>query len=97
MSEETCKPLKVWIHEAEQKVCRPCVLPLLAHWYKTELEERGMPQLGEGIKALSSKPDVTPDELAEELDGLKQRVSDESIKKRLFEFDCAVQKNESSP
>lgn len=98
ISEADCKstqPLKEWIHGPNQKLCRPCALPILAGWYRNELEESGQADMANEIVGLSGKEDVTPDELAEKLDGLKERVQDEKLKSRLKEFDCVIQVNES--
>lgn len=85
-------PMRDWI-KGEGKVCRPCVLPLLASWYVSELDETGNKNASEQIRQLAEKPSLTPEEMATELDNVKASV-DAKVSTRLREFDCAIQKNE---
>jgi hypothetical protein len=68
-------------------------LPLLAGWYVSELEESGDRTQSERIKKLAEDPNVSPEQLAAELDNIKNSVR-EPMKARLKEFDCTVQVNE---
>jgi hypothetical protein len=86
------KPLTEWV-KGVGKVCRPCTLPLLANWYMSELEEAGDMVQSDRIKKIADDPEVTPEQLAAELDSIKDAVS-VPMKERLREFDCTVQNNE---
>ena len=90
---ENTVPLVDWVKK-DGKICRPCVLPVLAGWYKSELEETGNQEQAQRISQIAEKPDVTPDELAAELDNIKSVVQNPELKARLKEFDCAIQANE---
>ena len=85
-----------WIkNESKSKeACRPCALPIIASWYKSELEETGNKGEAEKISALAKKEDVTPQDLAAELDRIKVEVKSETLRARLKEFDCSIQHNE---
>jgi len=96
MSDDSCVgvlPLTEWIRR-EGKICRPCVLPVLASWYLSELEERGNKEHGDMIRRLAEKVNLSPEELAGELDNIKTLVKDPQLVARLREFDCSIQKNE---
>ena len=87
-------PLTDWI-KADTKNCRPCVLPILAMWYMSELSEKGHPEESQRIQKVADKLDVQPKDLAAELDSVKavEKLSPE-LRARLKEFDCAIQHNE---
>ena len=85
-------PLTEWV-KRPGKICRPCTLPLLTSWYVSELEEAGDRLNSNRLKQLAENPDVTPDQLAAELDNVKNSVS-KPMKDRLREFDCSIQVNE---
>lgn len=96
MPDDSCAntlPLTEWIKKNNPKVCRPCVLPILAGWYVSELEETGNSEKSASIKQLADNPDITPEQLAAELDKIKDAVNG-SLKERLKEFDCSIQSNE---
>lgn len=95
MSDPDCAntlPLVDWIKK-DSKVCRPCTLPILAGWYKSELEEAGNMTESKRIGDLAEDPAVTPEQLASELDRIKGSV-DGPMRERLKEFDCSIQSNE---
>jgi len=92
---ENTKLLKIWIKEKNQKICRPCTLPILVQWYTSELKEVGKEDVGKNLVVLTEKENVTPDEVAEELDNIKEKV-DGPLKARLKEFDCTIQINEEN-
>ena len=96
MSDDSCAntlPLTEWIKKANSKVCRPCTLPILAVWYVSELEETGNQEQSNRIKQLAEDPDISPEQLATELDNIKAAVAS-PLKERLKEFDCSIQNNE---
>ena len=96
MSDNSCDNILLiteWI-KGEGKVCRPCVLPVLLSWYVSELEERGSKEASEKLRQLAEKVDLTPQELAQEMDNIKATIKDPKLAARLREFDCSIQKNE---
>jgi hypothetical protein len=99
MTENDCSDLVSlvdWIkNEPKTKeACRPCALPVLASWYKSELDETGNKGESEKIIKLAENVDATPQMLAAELDRIKADVKDEKLRARLKEFDCSIQHNE---
>jgi hypothetical protein len=91
-----CKQIKVWINEGDQKICRACTLPILMQWYISEAEDKGKAELVSGLKMLAEKADVEPEEIAEELDRLKE-IAPEELRSRFEEFDCTLEVNEEKP
>jgi hypothetical protein len=95
---DECKltvPMKIWIKNDNQKLCRSCTLPILVPWYISELEENNQKQYSDRLKKLVDNPAITPEALASELDSIKSSMIDQNLKKRLLEFDCTIQANES--
>ncbi|MEM2905028.1 MAG: hypothetical protein QW587_04735 [Candidatus Bathyarchaeia archaeon] len=97
MSGKQCTTMSNWIKEGGQKICRPCVLPILIQWYQSELTESGREHLARRLSKLVDKADLAPEEVAEELDRIKETVDDASLKLRLREFDCTIQASEEPP
>lgn len=96
MSDDSCNnilSIAEWI-KGEGKICRPCVLPVLVAWYVSELEETGNKDAGDRIRQLAEKVNLSPEEMAAELDSVKAMVKDPKLAARLREFDCSIQKNE---
>ena len=96
MSDNSCGnilSIEEWI-KRDGKICRPCVLPLLASWYVSELEETGNKEHSDLIRRLAEKVNLSPEELARELDNIKTIIKDPKLAARLREFDCSIQKNE---
>lgn len=87
-------PMKQWIEETPQTdpSCRPCILGPVSHWYSTELRQAGHLDLIARLEDLASGEGLTPSQLAEELDKIKEEVPPE-VRGRLREFDCSAQVN----
>lgn len=79
-------PMLEWVERPDEETCRPCFLGPLVEWYIGELGEEYKSNLPEIIE----NPDVSPEDVASELDRIKQVVPAE-LQKRLSELDCEIQ------
>lgn len=89
---DQCKnriPMSEWIKE-DSPECRPCLLSPAAAWYYEELNDQGHTEEANHLKGVVSDPDVSPGQVAEELDAIKLAAPKE-LRARLNEFDCTVQ------
>lgn len=94
---EACqdKPsMKEWIEKEvdTEEVCKPCVLPVVTAWYIETLDENGLPDKARQLEQFSNQENLTPLQLAEELDSIKEQV-DPNLRNRFRELDCSVQVN----
>ncbi len=70
-----------------------CALPLICGWYEEELQENGNRGLAEELSQVRGKGNATDAvEVCRKMDEIKAAVP-ESLKNRLFDFDCSTQLN----
>ena len=86
------KEMADWIKEPEKdgSDCKPCLLGVVAQWYRDILQEAGNAEAVARIERISDNPEATPESLCEEFDRIK-RESPEELQKRLQDFDCSAQ------
>lgn len=85
------QPMVEWVEEKDKDgVCRPCLLGPVLQWYRDTLREKEQWQMALKLARLMKRKDVTPLQLCQELDTIKNQV-EAPLKERLEDFDCAVQ------
>jgi len=88
------KPMAQWVKGDDPDSCRPCTLGPVVQWYWSELNEQGRPDLAtrleKRVEGMDEDNAAQITQVCEELDKVKTEV-DEKLRKRLEEFDCAVQ------
>jgi len=88
------QPMAEWIKGEEPGTCRPCTLSPVVQWYYEELKEKGHEDIAADLESLAD--DLEEDNmeqvmgLCQYLDEIKSSMPAE-LRKRLEEFDCAVQ------
>jgi len=92
MSEcENTQPMGQWVRGGKRK----CFMGVILDWYVGELDENGKAEEVAKIRQMVEKGDVSPEEVADELDAIKERA-DPGLRARLRELDCSLQVNEKS-
>ena len=87
-------PMAEWIKGEEPGTCRPCTLSPVVQWYYEELKEKGHEDIAADLESLAD--DLEEDNmeqvmgLCQYLDEIKSSMPAE-LRKRLEEFDCAIQ------
>ncbi len=92
-------PMAEWIKGETPGTCRPCTLTPVVQWYWSELKERGFEKIAAELEA---EVDVLEEDnveqvmaICKDLDEIKANAP-EDLRKRLEEFDCAIQSFEQS-
>ncbi|MDP2729118.1 MAG: hypothetical protein Q8O55_01390 [Dehalococcoidales bacterium] len=88
------QPMAEWIKGETPDTCRPCTLTPVVQWYWQELKERGYEEITAHLEAEINALEEDNDEqimaLCKDLDEIKAGAP-EDLRKRLEEFDCAIQ------
>lgn len=79
-----------WLSGENPDFCRSCLVGPAVSWYLDELKNQGQQERAEHLRTTAQKSDVTPTEIAREMDKIKSEVNLD-LKKRLLDFDCSVQ------
>lgn len=91
---ENLQPMAEWIKGETPGTCRPCTLGPVIQWYHEELKDRGYEKeaqdLEEAVDSLEEDNLEQVVAVCNELDEIK-KASPEDLRKRLEEFDCAIQ------
>ena len=103
---EACNPMSMvdWINSEEPQpededgdgVCFPCTLPLMTNLYQDILKKNGQPKLARKLGKLRKADNLTPIQVAEELDRIKE-VTPILVSQALRDLDCEVQRELSTP
>ena len=93
MTDDPCAKLQSmqdWIEGSNsEEECRPCALGPVLQWYESELNEAGKPELAQLLQKFKEDDTLTPLEVAETMDRIKDEAPD--LAERLKEFDCTAQ------
>jgi hypothetical protein len=91
---ENLKPMAEWIKGETPGTCRPCTITPVVQWYYQELKEQGNEevagQLEQEAEALEEDNFEQVVAICEDLDKIKAAAPPE-LRRRLEDFDCAVQ------
>lgn len=83
--------MEQWVQaEDPAGLCRPCLLGPVTSWYIESLQENGHEELARQLGETATNENLTPVELARQLDGAKKAVAPE-VRERLLDFDCSAQ------
>ncbi len=92
-------PMAEWIKGETPGTCRPCTLTPVVQWYWSELKERGFKKIAAELEAEVAVLEEDNVEqvmaICKDLDEIKA-AAPEDLRKRLEEFDCAIQSFEQS-
>ena len=90
--------LTTWLKRKSSNpdLCKPCYLPLLAAWYKDELQEKGQAGLADIIDMARQESGMDEKSFAEVLDSIRDDVCeiDKETCQRLTEFNLAMFESE---
>ncbi len=88
------QPMAEWIKGETPGTCRPCTLTPVVQWYWEELKERGLTDIAAELEAEVGVLEEDNVEqvmaICKDLDEIKANAPEE-LRKRLEEFDCAIQ------
>lgn len=85
------KPMADWVQKDDPSgLCHECILGPVVQWYTDELKAQGQSQLAQELNQVATGDDSTYLEVCEKLDAIKKQT-DEALRERLLEFDCAAQ------